>query len=105
MADLLGSAIKVLVVEDVEFLFFSRDHFLGDVRVGTLEAQHHRFVEGVLLVGFDDRGSKVIASQDSAKDVDEDGFDLWVIVEELEGLHKLFHRLCRAAQRQSSGTM
>ena len=47
-------------------------------------------MEGVLLVGLDDRSSKVIASQDSAKDIDEDGFDLWVIVEELEGLHKLF---------------
>ena len=47
-------------------------------------------MEGVLLVGLDDRSSKVIASQDSAKDIDEDGFDLWVIVEEFEGLHKLF---------------
>ena len=89
LADLLGRAVEVLVVEDIEFFFLAGDHIFGDVRVGTLEAQHHRFLEGVLLVGLDDRSGKVVASQDSAKDVDEDGFDLWVFVEELESLHKL----------------
>ena len=41
LADLLSSAVEVFVVEDVQLLFFASDHLLGDVRVGTLQAQDH----------------------------------------------------------------
>ena len=53
-ADLLCSAVEVLIVEDVEVFFLTGDHLLGDVRVGALETENHRLSEGVLLVSSDD---------------------------------------------------
>lgn len=86
LADLLSGAIEVFVVEDVQLLLFAGDHLLGDVGVGALQAQNHRLVERVLLVGADDGGGEVVASEDSTEDVHKDSFDLGVVVEELEGL-------------------
>lgn len=50
----LGSAIKVFIVINVKFLFFSGDHTLCDVAVGSFETKHHGFLELVLFVGFND---------------------------------------------------
>lgn len=83
------SAIEVFVVENVEILLFSSDHLLGNVRVGAFEAQDHRFVEGVQLVGLDNGSGEMVAAKDATKDVDKDGFDFWVVVEELESLGQL----------------
>ena len=86
---MLCSAIEVFVVVNVEVLLFPGDHLLGNVRVSAFEAQDHRFVEGVQLVGLDDGGGEVVATKDATEDVDKDGFDFWVIVEKLESLGQL----------------
>lgn len=88
-ADLLGSRVEVFLVVNVQVLLFASDHLLGDVRVGSLKAEDHRFVEGVFLVGLDDGCGKVIAAENTAEDVDEDSFDLGVFVKKLEGLGEL----------------
>jgi len=95
LADLLSGAIEVFVVEDVQLLLFAGDHLLGDVGVGALQAQNHRLFERVLLVGTDDGGGEVVASEDSTEDVHKDSFDLGVVVEELEGLGQCI-TLCAA---------
>ena len=56
-ADLLGSAVEVFIVVNVQLFFFARNHLLGHVRVCALEAQNHRLREGVFLVSLDDRCS------------------------------------------------
>ena len=95
LADLLSGAIEVFVVEDVQLLLFAGNHLLSDVGVGALQAKNHRLVERVLLVGADDGGGEVVASEDSTEDVHKDSFDLGVVVEELEGLGQCI-ALCAA---------
>jgi len=47
-------------------------------------------VERVLSVGLDDARGEVIASENTAKDVDENGFDFRIVIEKLEGFSELF---------------
>ena len=88
-ADLLRGGVEVFLVEDVEFLLFASDHLLGDIRVGSLEAEDHRLGEGVLLVGLDDGSGEVVASKDSTEDVDEDSFDFGIGVKKFQGFCQL----------------
>ena len=77
---MLGCAVEIFVVIDTKLLFFTRDEALSDVRVGSLETKYHGLGEFVLLVCSDDRLSKLIASEDTSKDVDENSFDFSVVV-------------------------
>ena len=88
-ADLLGSAIKVLIVKDIEFFLLTGDHLLGDIGVGALEAEDHRLGERVLLVGLDDRASEVVTTKDTTENVHKDGFYFGIFVEEFESFGKL----------------
>ena len=90
LADHLCGAVEVLIVVDVQILFFARNHALGDVGIGALEAQHGRLGERVLLVSLDDACGEVVATEDSAEDVDEDGLNFGVVVQKFESLGELF---------------
>ena len=87
--NLLCGAIEVFVIEDSELILLTCDHALGNVGVGSLEAQDHRFVEAILLVACNDGLGELVASEDSTEDVHEDGFHFGVVVKELEGLGEL----------------
>lgn len=83
LANKLGSRVEVLIVVNVELLLFSGNHFLGDVGVGALESQHDGLGEVMLLVGLNDGSSESVTSQDTTEDVNEDGLDLSVFVQQL----------------------
>jgi len=83
---LLSRAIEVLIIVDAHILLITGNHLLGNVRLGALEPEYDRFVKLENLVGFDDRCREAVASQDTTKDVDEDGLHLGVVLQNLQRL-------------------
>lgn len=84
-ADKLGSWVKVFIIVNVKFFLFASNHLLGNVRVSSLETENNWFREGVLLVSFNDWSSKSVTSQNTTENVNKDGLDFWIFVQQLHG--------------------
>jgi hypothetical protein len=81
---LLCGGIKITFIEDVKLLFFASDHFTGNIAVSALEAQNHRLGELVLLVGFNNGSSKMVATQNTTENINKDGLNLVISIKKFQ---------------------
>jgi len=67
----------------------SFEHFLCNVGVGSLKSEDNWLGESYLLGSVQYRLGENVALEDSSKNIDEDSFNLLVVVQELDGLGHL----------------
>ena len=81
--------------------------FLAFVHVGAFEAKHHRKFHISFPGRFDDSGGQSIDAQDTAENIDQNGFHVFVAEQNFEGVRDLLsirsaayiEKVCRHASR------